>query len=121
MAYDQLVKCSQCGRDISSDAKACPGCGNDVSRELQLMAAEQGKKWEEQGRCQQCGEADFVTKSEAWYDPINRSYNGRQEHAECAACGWKDRLNYIHTDDDGAITYIAGKGLEYGSRTIRKE
>ncbi|MCL2084539.1 MAG: hypothetical protein FWH06_04680 [Oscillospiraceae bacterium] len=26
-----LVKCSLCGRDVSSEAKACPGCGHDVA------------------------------------------------------------------------------------------
>ena len=65
MAY--LVKCSLCGRDVSSEAKACPGCGHDVAGELQqkerdamqLKEEEQVRKWKQQGLCQRCGNNKF--------------------------------------------------------------
>jgi len=32
MAY--LVKCSLCGRDVSSECNSCPGCGHNVAQEI---------------------------------------------------------------------------------------
>jgi len=29
----ELVKCSLCGRDVSSECKTCPGCGHNISKE----------------------------------------------------------------------------------------
>ena len=31
-----LIKCSECGKEISSKAKACPNCGNPINDESNL-------------------------------------------------------------------------------------
>ena len=35
-----LIKCSECGREISDKAKTCPGCGAPVSIDLQKEAVQ---------------------------------------------------------------------------------
>ena len=32
-----LIKCSECGREISDKAPACPGCGNPVQRQINIQ------------------------------------------------------------------------------------
>jgi DNA-directed RNA polymerase subunit RPC12/RpoP len=46
MAY--LVKCSLCGRDVSSEAKACPGCGHDVAGDTRKKEALEAEKHAEE-------------------------------------------------------------------------
>ena len=34
-----LIKCKECGRDVSSNAAACPNCGNPISNVIESRAA----------------------------------------------------------------------------------
>lgn len=36
-----LIFCPQCGRQVSDKAPACPGCGYDISRLVNLNAQEE--------------------------------------------------------------------------------
>jgi len=116
-----LVKCSLCGREVSNEARACPGCGHDVAQELRQKMYKQKEKWEEQGLCCECGNAKFIIKREETYDPIYRAYRGGyKEHPVCEACGWKDPSNYLGVSGSGQ-SYVGGKGLsEYKSRKLRR-
>ena len=40
----QLIKCTLCGRDVSSEAKACPGCGHDIECENRQKKANEAKE-----------------------------------------------------------------------------
>lgn len=35
-----LIKCSECGKDVSSKAISCPNCGNPISQETNLFSSE---------------------------------------------------------------------------------
>lgn len=40
-----LIKCSECGKEISSKARSCPNCGNPIYKEK--VKTMKKKKWEE--------------------------------------------------------------------------
>ena len=50
-----LVKCSLCGRDVSSECQSCPGCGHNVAHELYQKEQERKEDLEKRGLCPLCG------------------------------------------------------------------
>jgi predicted RNA-binding Zn-ribbon protein involved in translation (DUF1610 family) len=40
-----LIKCTECGRDISDKAAACPGCGNPIQEETIQTIQRTSKRW----------------------------------------------------------------------------
>lgn len=50
-----LIKCGECGKEISSNASTCPSCGNPINKsfnegEEKIMTIQQtSKKWKKQG------------------------------------------------------------------------
>ena len=90
----ELVKCSLCGRDVSSECRACPNCGHNVANELHQKKAEkeriQKENWEKQGLCPECGnKIEEYTKGR--YDYV---YTGGMKECDeiwekCTKCNWK--------------------------------
>ena len=114
-----LVKCSLCGRDVSSECSACPGCGHNVAQELrvkenELRAKEEEKKdmWEEQGLCRECGKNEFVEVEDS---ECNILYTLHRKKAKCAACGWVDNYNYKYhiVSVDSRYSGVKGPNCNY--------
>jgi len=40
-----LIKCSECGKEISSNVSSCPGCGNPINRETKVVTNRTSKKY----------------------------------------------------------------------------
>lgn len=40
-----LTKCSECGKDVSDKAAACPNCGNPIYAEAVTTIQRTSKKW----------------------------------------------------------------------------
>jgi len=86
MAY--LVKCSLCGRDVSSETHSCPGCGHDVAGELHQkaqqkeiqMKAQLKEKWVKDRLCHKCGNDKFERRE---------LYGGLLVFLKCIKCGWE--------------------------------
>jgi hypothetical protein len=116
----RLVKCSLCGRDVSSEAKACPGCGHDVAGDMRKKEYEQKEKWKKQGLCGECGNAEFNRTQESFYNPIYRKYDGYHIYAKCIKCGWVDSFNGIYKGGQHSPDDVCGRGLQFGSRKLRK-
>ena len=133
MAY--LVKCSLCGRDVSSECKACPGCGHNVANELCQKKVEeeriQRENWKKEGLCEKCGNSVFQKAFEIKdYSRFGEEVWERV-YAKCTKCGWDDRdENYEQTCTIGASAWsksrvyegqhkIGGYGLKnFGKRII---
>ena len=32
-----LIKCSECGKEVSDKAESCPNCGNPINKESKIM------------------------------------------------------------------------------------
>jgi predicted RNA-binding Zn-ribbon protein involved in translation (DUF1610 family) len=93
MAY--LVKCSLCGRNVSNECEACPNCGHNIKRELQIKEREKKNKWKEQGLCEECGNNEFMEvedKNSTGHGSSIMSWTF-YKMAKCASCGWIDRDN----------------------------
>ena len=128
----ELVKCSLCGRDVSSECRACPGCGHNVANELYQKKEEeervQKENWKKKGLCEKCGNSVFQKKH------VKEDYAGggiwERVYAECIKCGWYDwSNNYEETciktfpgGDSGVYIgkhRIEGYGLKkFGKRKI---
>ena len=54
-----MVNCSVCGRGVANTCVACPGCGNDVSRELEKKEREKKVELAKKGICPRCGGREF--------------------------------------------------------------
>jgi len=115
----KLVKCSLCGRDVSSECRLCPGCGHNVAHEIK-------QNWKAQGLCKKCGNDNFVKKNEPKYTFIALKKIGTRVYAECTACGDYDNVNYIEivdTDNNEGYsigTEVHGQGLKFGLRKIKE-
>ena len=75
MAY--LVKCSLCGRDVSSVCKSCPGCGHDVARDFQKKETERKVSLIKRGLCPNCESSYFIE---------NKTYEGENEFLGQKSC-----------------------------------
>ncbi|MGH8428216.1 MAG: zinc-ribbon domain-containing protein [Gammaproteobacteria bacterium] len=40
-----LIKCSECGREISDRATSCPGCGNPIGLDHATTIEQTSKRW----------------------------------------------------------------------------
>jgi len=119
MAY--LVKCSLCGRDVSSECISCPGCGHNVAVELHNKEFEKQKKWEEQGLCKKCGNNEFVEvkeqKSTGYGSPNKIMFWTYYKYAKCAACGVYDLYNYNYHIVSADSRYDGGNnGANYSKQ-----
>ena len=91
----QLVKCSLCGRSVSSEAKSCPGCGHNVASELYQKEREKKDKWEEQGLCRECGKNNFEQYEAPDYHYVPGLGNQHlcdRIYKKCRACGWRKEI-----------------------------
>ena len=109
-----LVKCSLCGRNVSNECKACPGCGHDVARELRANENEKKKMWEELGLCRECGKNEFVEVKKSEY--VRGLYTLHKKQAECATCGWIDDFNYNYHIVSDDPQYAGDNGVNYSKQ-----
>jgi len=114
MAY--LVKCSLCGRNVSNESNACPGCGHNIAEELRKKQQQQDMQareklqetWKKEGLCHYCGSNEFESFS---------MYNGRTVRIKCLKCAFT--VNYA---DDRYPKYSCNLSNKSGtSQTLTEE
>ena len=79
-----LIKCSECGKEISSKAKACPHCGNPIEEEIK----EEKKIKEKNITCPECGAKN--ENGSVFCEKCGQKL-GNSDNSKCPKCGAKNK------------------------------
>ena len=109
-----LIKCSECGKEVSSKANACPHCGNPIIEEIETIK-EKGicpncghKNKEETVFCIKCGSKITEMKTEDNLTCHNCGNKNKEGTVFCSKCGknlnskkvYCEKCGYQNTEED---------------------